>query len=249
LHGLIVAFVQLDIESERSQLNQALESIYTTLELVEATATPEVRRELAPILTGEERRRAFDELQDGLSRTPILTEAYRQTIAQKLEQFEASNPTMMRAIEWGLVATAVIRPAITLCMFSGADLAAHAALHAGTHSMAQIFVDLAAGTAVTVGGEGTLAGLASPAKRLLADLFAKYYEERATILARLVRDCVLGRHLERIDRLAALAESDDCRSAVRIAGDLSRELAVLEESPPALTDPSLAPVSVVTPSR
>ena len=118
---------------------------------------------------------------------------------------------MMRAIEWGLVATAVIRPAITLCMFGGADLAAHAALHVGTHSMAQIVVDLAAGTAVTVGGEGTLAGLGSPAKKLLADLFAKYYEERATLLARMVHDCVLGRHLERIDRLATLAESDDYR--------------------------------------
>ena len=82
----------------------------------------------------------------------------------------------MRAIEWGLVATAVIRPAITLCMFGAADLAAHTALHVGTHSMAQIFVDLAAGTAVTVGGEGTIAGLGSPAKRLLADLFTKFYE-------------------------------------------------------------------------
>ncbi len=232
------------IEAEQSQLNRALESIYATLELVEATATPVVRRELTPILTGEERRRAFDELQTGLAKTPILTEAYRQTIARKLEQFEANNPTMMRAIEWGLVATAVIRPAITLCMFSGADLAAHAALHVGTHSMAQIFVDLAAGTAVTVGGEGTLAGLGSPAKRLLADLFAKYYEERATILARLVRDCVLGRHLERIDRLATLAESGDYKAAMEKIEDLSRELAVLDESPPGSADDHKAPVPV-----
>jgi hypothetical protein len=224
------------IEAEQSQLNRALEEIYAKLELVEATATPVVRRELAPILTGEERRRAFDELQAGLARTPLLTEAYRQSIAQELEQFEANNPRMMRAIEWGLVATAVIRPAITLCMFGGADLAAHAALHVGTHSMAQIFVDLAAGTAVTVGGEGTIAGLGSPAKKLLADLFAKYYEERATLLARMVHDCVLGRHLERIDRLATLADSDDYHAAVRIAGDLSRELAVLDELPPGSVD-------------
>ena len=146
---------------------------------------------------------------------------------------------MMRAIEWGLVATAVIRPAITLCMFGGADLAAHAALHVGTHSMVQVVVDLAAGTAVTVGGEGTMAGLAAPAKRLLADLFARYYEERAAILAHMVHDCVLGRHLERINRLAALAERDDYRTAVRIAGDLSRELTVLDESPPGLGDTPL----------
>jgi hypothetical protein len=232
------------IEAEQSQLNRALESIYATLELVEATATPVVRRELTPILTGEERRRAFDELQTGLAKTPILTEAYRQTIARKLEQFEASNPTMMRAIEWGLVATAVIRPAITLCMFSGADLAAHAVLHVGTHTMAQTFVDLAAGTAVTVGGEGTLAGLGSPARRLLAELFAKYYEERAIILARLVRDCVLGRHLERIDRLASLAESGDYNDAMKKIEELSCELAVLDESPQCSANDHKAPVPV-----
>ena len=237
------------IEAEQSQLNRALEEIYAKLELVEATATPVVRRELAPILTGQERRRAFDELQAGLARTPLLTEAYRQSIAQELEQFEAKNPKMMRAIEWGLVATAVIRPAITLCMFGGADLAAHAALHVGTHSMTQIFVDLAAGTAVTVGGEGTLAGLGSPAKKLLADLFAKYYEERATLLARMVHDCVLGRHLERIERLATLAESDDYQAALRIAGDLSRELSVLDEAPPGSSDGPVAPVTAESRTR
>ncbi len=80
------------IEAEQSQLNRALEEIYAKLELVEATATPVVRRELAPILTGEERRRAFDELQAGLAGTPLLTEAYRQSIAQELEQFEAREP-------------------------------------------------------------------------------------------------------------------------------------------------------------
>lgn len=236
------------IQAERAQLNRALEDIYAKLELVEATATSVVRRELAPILTGEERSRAFDELKTGLDRTPLLTEAYRAFIAQKLEQFEANNPKMMRAIEWGLVATAVIRPAITLCMFGGADLATHAALHVGTHSFAQIFVDLAAGTAVTVGGEGTLAGLSSPAKRLLADLFARYYEERASTLARMVHDCVLGRHLKRIDQLATLAEGNDFQTAIRIAGDLSRELSVIDGSPTSFNDRRPSPGSTVSPA-
>jgi hypothetical protein len=156
---------------------------------------------------------------------------------------------MMRAIEWGLVATAVIRPAITLCMFGGADLAAHAALHVGTHSMTQIFVDLAAGTAVTVGGEGTIAGLSSPAKKLVAVLFAKYFEERATLLARMVHDCVLGRHLERIDRLAALADGEEYHSAVRIAGDLSRELVILDEPLPARADGHATPLAAESRAR
>ncbi len=218
------------VEAEQGQLNRALEEIYTKLELVESTATSVVRRELAPILTGDERQRAFQELRERLAATPLLTAAYRQSIASELEKFQATNPGMMRAIEWGLVATAVIRPAITLCMFGAADLAAHTALHVGTHSMAQIFVDLAAGTAVTVGGEGTLAGLGSPAKKLLADLFTKFYEERAALLARMIHDCVLGRHLDRINRLARIHEGEDYKKVDLIRGELTLQLSALEGS-------------------
>jgi hypothetical protein len=210
--------------AEQAQLDRALEEIYTKLELVESTATPVVRRELGPILTGGERQRAFNELRERLAATPLLTDSYRRSIASALETFQATNPGMMRVIEWGLVATAVIRPAITLCMFGAADLAAHTALHVGTHSMAQIFVDLAAGTAVTVGGEGTIAGLGSPAKRLLADLFTKFYEERAALLARMIHDCVLGRHLDRINRLARIHESDDYKRIDLVRQELTREL-------------------------
>jgi 50S ribosome-binding GTPase len=230
------------VEAEQGQLNRALEEIYTKLELVESTATSVVRRELAPILTGRERQRAFNELRERLAATPLLTDAYRQSIACELEKFQATNPRMMRAIEWGLVATAVIRPAITLCMFGAADLAAHTALHVGTHSMAQIFVDLAAGTAVTVGGEGTIAGLGSPAKRLLADLFTKFYEERAALLARMIHECVLGRHLDRINRLARIHEGEDYKKVDLIRGELTLQLSAMEGSDKA----SRAPVPAAT---
>jgi hypothetical protein len=235
------------IQAEQAQLNLALERIYSKLDLVQATATQVVRRELGPILAGEERRRAFDELQSGLANTPLLTDSYRQSIARELESFEAKNPRMMRVIEWGLVATAVIRPAITLCMFGGADLAAHAALHVGTHSMTQIIVDLAAGTAVTVGGEGTIASLGSPAKKLLADLFSKYYEERASLLARMVHNCVLGRHLERINRLAALTEDKAYQNSVKLVHDLSSELATLGKPTPILSGAQVSPIPAESP--
>ncbi len=230
------------VEAEQGQLNRALEEIYTKLELVESTATSVVRRELVPILSGDERERAFNELRERLAATPLLTDAYRQSIASELEKFQATNPGMMRAIEWGLVATAVIRPAITLCMFGAADLAAHTALHVGAHSMAQIFVDLAAGTAVTVGGEGTIAGLGSPAKRLLADLFTKFYEERAALLARMIHDCVLGRHLDRINRLARIHEREDYKKVDLIRGELTLQLSAMEGSDQA----SCAPVPAAT---
>ena len=184
----------------------------------------------SPVLSGPERQRAFEELQSRLAATPLLTEAYRQAIAGELETFEGEHPRMMRAIEWGLVATAVIRPAISIGMFGAADLVAHTALHVGTHSVVQVAVEVAAGAAGAAGGEGAIAGLAAPARKLIADLFAEFYRERAELLARVIHDCVLGRHLERIDRLSELGESEDFKAAFRVAGDLSRELAALDEA-------------------
>ena len=154
------------IKAEAALVMTTLGEIYTKLELVERTATPVLRSELEPVLAGPERRRAFDEVQARLAATPLLTETYRRAIAGELERFETEHPRMMRAIEWGLVATAVIRPAISIGMFGAADVATHSLLHVGTHSVGQIFFDVAAGTAATAGGEGALATLAAPCAKL-----------------------------------------------------------------------------------
>lgn len=224
------------VKAEQSLLTRALEEIYAKLELVERAGTPVLRRELEPVLSGPERQRAFEELQDRLAATPLLTEAYRRAIAGQLERFEGEHPRMMRAIEWGLVATAVIRPAISIGMFGAADLVAHTALHVGTHSVVQVAVEVAAGAAGAAGGEGAIAGLAAPARKLIADLFAEFYRERAEVLARVIHDCVLGRHLERIDRLSELGKSEDFKTAFRLVGDLSRELTALDEGAPGHAD-------------
>ncbi|MGO9597847.1 MAG: GTPase [Isosphaeraceae bacterium] len=236
------------VKAEQALLTRALEEIYAKLELVERAAKPILRNELAPVLSGPERQRAFDELQARLAATPLLTDAYRQAISGELERFEAEHPRMMRAIEWGLIATAVIRPAITIGMFGAADLMAHTALHVGSHSIVQIAVDVAAGAAGAAGSEGAIAGLAAPARKLIADLFVEFYKERAALFARVIHDCVLGRHLERIDRLAALADSNDYRTAVRIAGDLSREVSSLEELPHAGGSSTTAPFPATMPT-
>jgi hypothetical protein len=234
------------IKAEASLVTTALGEIYSKLELLERTATPVLRSELEPVLAGPERRRAFDEVQAQLAATPLLTDTYRQAIAEELERFETEHPRMMRAIEWGLVATAVIRPAISIGMFGAADVATHSLLHVGTHSVGQIFFDVAAGTAATAGGEGVLASLAAPARTLITRLFAEFYKERAELLARMIHDCVLGRHLERIGRLALLGESDDFKIAFRLAGELSRELAASDEPLPEVADRPLA--QIPTPS-
>ena len=234
------------VKAEQSLLTRALEEIYAKLELVERAGTPVLRRELEPVLSGPERQRAFEELQSRLAATPLLTEAYRRAIAGQLERFEGEHPRMMRAIEWGLVATAVIRPAISIGMFGAADLVAHTALHVGTHSVVQVAVEVAAGAAGAAGGEGAIAGLAAPARKLIADLFAEFYRERAELLARVIHDCVVGRHLERIDRLSELGKSEDFKTAFRLAGDLSREFAALEEAAPGHADSPAAAVPATT---
>src|SRR4051794_1925215 len=228
------------VKAEAALVMTTLGEIYTKLELVERTATSVLRSELEPVLAGPERRRAFDEVQARLAATPLLTETYRRAIAGELERFETDHPRMMRAIEWGLVATAVIRPAISIGMFGAADAATHSLLHVGTHSVGQIFFDVVAGTAATAGGEGALASLAAPARTLIAKLFAEFYKERAELLARMIHDCVLGRHLERIGRLAMLGEGEDFKTAFRLAGELSREPAASEEPLPDVADRPVA---------
>ncbi|APW58817.1 GTPase [Paludisphaera borealis] len=217
------------IEAEKTQLARALENVYHELEMVHQVGTPALRQELQPLIAGDQRRRAFDQLRERLEATPLATDAYSRAIAERLERFEAEHPNMMRAIEWGLVATAVIRPAITIGMFGAADIAAHGVLQLGTHSIGQIFFDVAAGSAMTAGGEGAFAKLGGPAQKLIADLFAEFYRERAKLLAGVIDDCVIGRRLDRIERLAAISESDDFKAVYRIAGDLSRELAAWDD--------------------
>jgi hypothetical protein len=224
------------VQAEQALLTRALEEIYAKLELVRRAATPILQQELEPVLSGPERQRAFEELQARLAATPLVSDAYRQAISTELERFENEHPRMMRAIEWGLIATAVIRPAISIGMFGAADLMAHTALHVGTHSIVQIAVEVAAGAAGAAGGEGAIATMAAPARKLIADLFAEFYKERAELLATVIQDCVLGRHLERIDRWAELAEGDDYRDATRIAGDLTRAMASLDETSAELPD-------------
>ncbi|MDG3004871.1 GTPase [Paludisphaera mucosa] len=217
------------LAEEKTQLNRALETIYNDLEQVHRVGAPALRRELQPLIAGDQRRRAFDELQRRLDAAPLATESYRRVIAGRLESFEGQHPRTMRAIEWGLVATAIARPALTIGMFGAADIAAGPLFNVGAHSIGQVFFDVAAGSALTAGGEGAFARMSGPARALIGDLFAAFYRERAALLARVIDDCVVGRHLDRIERLADLGAGPDFQAAYKLAAELSRELAAFDE--------------------
>jgi len=217
------------VEDEKNLLFKALERVYDELEDVHHAGADWLRRELEPMIAGDQRQRTFDLLRERLAAAPLATDEYAKAIAARLERFQDEHPMMMRTIEWGLVATAVLRPAITIGMFGVADIAAHSALQIGGHSIGQIAFDAAAGTAMSVAGEGTYSRLVGPAHELVGDLFTEFYRERAALLAGVIRDSVVGDRLDRIDKLAKLDEGDDFKTAYRIAAELSRGLTAFDE--------------------
>jgi hypothetical protein len=212
------------LTAERIMLESALGEIHRKLDQVMAL-NPILARELASSLTGEERRGAYDELVRRHEQMPLLTDHYRQAVAERMDRFAAENPGMVKAIRWGLVATAVIRPAITIGAFGASEVAIHALVHQGGHHLIQIGVDALAGVAVTAGVDRG-AGLAqrTSLERLLKGLIEDFYRERIENLRGVIHDCALGRHLERIDHLAGVAEQADYLESRRLVNELRKDL-------------------------
>ena len=133
----------------------------------------------------------------------MLSEGYEEFI-RKRSTSSATIPRLMKTIRYGLVATAVARPVLTLVMFGGPVLAAELAHHAAVQTGSQVAGELAVGTAVSVGTEGAAAGMQRPVVNLMTRLFTRFYEERAALLVAILHESVLGRG---IDRIAALARA------------------------------------------
>jgi hypothetical protein len=215
-------------QAEGEMLRKALAEIYDHLEALRSR-DPVLSQELEATLSGEERERAFRDLDDRHARMPLSTEHYRLAVAHRMDAFERQNPAMVRAIRWGLVATAVIRPAITIGAFGVSDIAIHTLIHQGGHSAIQAGLDALAAALVTAGGEG----FAHRAQRgsletLLKDLIEDFYKERVEQLRGAIHDCALGRHLDRIEQLARLPQGDDFREARAIVEFLRDELPRLD---------------------
>lgn len=248
------------IRAEGEMLSRALEEVFRRLELVHRGANPILQQELGAVLKGRERQKAFDDLRGRHGQMTLLTDSYRRFVADRLNGFARENPVLVKTIKWGLVATAIIRPAITLGFFGVGQLTAHAGLHLGAeavgqaaaqagaqvaqqavaHSAYQVAGEVAAGAVVAVGGEGAMAGLTTKARELVATLFAEFYRERATLLGQVVHDCSLGQHLERIDRLSRVVEEPAFAQATALAADLARELT----APAGRADVPTEPVTV-----
>jgi hypothetical protein len=163
-----------------------------------------------------DRRRLFDELKQRHAAMPLLTEGYREFVRAQLDQFEHDNPNLVKLITRSLVTTAVVRPLVTVGLFWGG---AHAVDLAAGH-VVNMVGDIVVGAATAVTGEGLIARFTYPLQQLLSKLFARFYVERADILAASLHDLVLGDAIDEVKRLAESTQSEPFAAARETILDL-----------------------------
>jgi hypothetical protein len=189
---------------ELDRLQTALASKLDQLELLRRGGNAILAKELDRVLGGLERSQLFDELERRHREAPLVTDGYRQFIRQQLDAFNVQNPALVKGVTWALVATAVVRPALSVGL---AVVGAHGVELAAGHYAVSWVGDVAIGTATAAAGEAVTVPTGQLAlKTLLSGLFARFYEERVKLLTKTLDDLVLGPVVERLNHLAAAGE-------------------------------------------
>lgn len=228
--------------AERQRLVAALAEAIDQLAQLEKAGGDVLASELGDLLGGLQRQQLFDRLAARHAELPLISDDYRQFILDELDCFERDHPGKMRLVRGWLVATAVLRPAITIALLGGPavahELAAQAAtataVEAGSqvaaHSAMHVAFDVALGTTAVAGSETAYAKVGQGAHSLVARIFTRFYEQRGALLAELISACLLGSKLERLSRLAAIPDGPQWTAC----WDTYRRLAAsLPDRPPA----------------
>src|SRR5262245_11312220 len=190
--------------AELDRLKTAMVAKLDQLERLRRGGNSVLTSELDRALGGLERARLFTELEERHRAAPLVTDGYRQFIREQLDAFQEQNPALIKGITWALVATAVVRPAISVGL---AAVGAHGMELAAGHWAISWVGDVAVGTATAAAGEAVAAPTGHLAlKALLGGLFARFYEERVKLLTKTLDDLVLGPVVEQLDRLAKASE-------------------------------------------
>jgi hypothetical protein len=166
-----------------------------------------------------DRRGLFDALKERHAAMPLLTEGYRQFVRTQLDAFEQENPNLVKLITRSLVTTAVVRPLVTVGLFWGG---AHAVDLAAGH-VVNMVGDIVVGAATAVTGEGLIAKFTYPLQQLLSKLFARFYVERADILAASLHELVLGPAVDEVKLLAEAPTSEAFVAARRAIEELGTQ--------------------------
>jgi hypothetical protein len=206
-------------EQEWDKLRLAMTAFLDLIDTLRQGGNEILRDVLDRTPAARDRRALFDELRKRYDAMPILTDDYRQFIRTQLDAFERDNSGMVKLITRSLVTTAVVRPLVTVGLFWGG---AHAVDLAAGH-VANMVGDIVVGAATAVTGEGLLSQATRPLQQLLSKLFARFYVERAELLASALHDLVLGEALVEVKRLAETPNGEEFRAVRRMIEELSAE--------------------------
>jgi hypothetical protein len=191
--------------AELDRLQTAMAAKLDQLQRLRRGGNAILSSELDRVLGGLERSRLFDELRKRHQAAPLVTDGYRQFIQEQLDAFERQNPALVQGITWALVATAVVRPALSVGL---AVVGAHGIEMAAGHWAVSWVGDVAFGTASAAAGEAVTVPTGQLAlKALLGGLFARFYEERVKLLTKTMDDLVLGPVVDHLSLRAKTAET------------------------------------------
>ena len=201
--------------SERDALKRALGSFLDHLDAC-CRESREVDRLFGPRLRSGDRAAWFADLEHRQRALPLMSEDYRRQVRWELDRFAGSHPETIRWILTGLNVGAVMRPAVTVALWSAgaAAVPAAAATAGGLATVVHHVGDVVVGTAASLAGEGALGATVAGIKPLLERLFAGWAVERAKLLAETLQFVVLGDGLDEVERRAAAGERPEL-SALR----------------------------------
>ena len=204
--------------AEFDRLQSAMAAKLDQLERLRRGGNAILSRELEQVLAGLNRTRLFDELRRRHDSAPLVTDGYRQFIRDQLDAFHSQNPALVKGITWGLVATAAVRPVISVGL---AVVGAHGIELAAGHWAVSWVGDVAFGTATAAAGEVVTVPTGQLALRaLLGGLFARFYEERVKLLTKTLDDLVLGSVVEKLNHLAKAAADPQRQITARLVDKL-----------------------------
>ncbi len=170
---------------------------------------------LENVVGGDRPRQIREALKVDYEQLPMNPDGFRQLVFSEMDHFQQQYPKLLGTVKYGLIASAVARPALTI-FFMG--MAVH---ELAGHVITQAAVDVA----VAIGGEVAVQGGGKQAVfALLKSLYTGYYQKHCLQLQALLTRHLIGPAITQIDRLADISDSPAVRDAQRLIGELNREV-------------------------
>ncbi len=176
--------------------------------------------QLGPRLAAADRAAWYADLERRHASLPLVSDGYRSFVRNELDRFAETNPGMVKAVLTGLTVGSVVRPVMTLALFSAGAAAMPAAAGVLHHVL-----DFGVTVAAPLAGEGAVAVAAQGIRPLIERLFAGWTADRGRILAETLHDVVLGGGVDEIATLASSSSRPEMIRARQLLVELSRESA------------------------